>query len=105
MKRILVVEDEVMIRGELARFLRRHGYEVAEAGTVDEALAASPATFDAVLADVRLPGRQGTELVGQTGGQPVLLMTSYATVRGAVRSMQLGAVDYLSKPFDLDELL
>ncbi|MDB4942833.1 MAG: fis [Labilithrix sp.] len=105
MKRILVVEDEVMIRGELARFLRRHGYEAVEAGSVDEALAAGPAGFDAVLADVRLPGRQGTELVGQTGGKPVLLMTSYATVQGAVRSMRLGAVDYLSKPFDLDELL
>ena len=104
-KRILVVEDEAMIRGELARFLRRHHWEVVEAGSVDEALAAAPQTFDAVLADVRLPGRQGTELVGQVGRAPVLLMTSYATVRHAVRSMQLGAVDYLSKPFDLDELL
>lgn len=104
MKRILVVEDEALIRGELARFLRRHEWEVTEAGSVDEALAFHP-VFDAVLADVRLPGRPGTELVGQVGRAPVLLMTSYATVRQAVRSMQLGAVDYLSKPFDLDELL
>ena len=103
--KILVVEDESVIRGELARFLQQQGFAITEAGTVDEALALGPAQYDAILADVRLPGRPGTDLVGSSGGRPVILMTSYATVRGAVGSMRLGAVDYLSKPFDLDELL
>ena len=103
--KILVVEDEGVIRGELARFLQQHGFAITEAGSVDEALALGPARFDAILADVRLPGRPGTDLVGKVGGRPVILMTSYATVRGAVGSMRMGAVDYLSKPFDLDELL
>jgi DNA-binding NtrC family response regulator len=104
--RVLLVEDEVVIRKELRRFLARNGYEVVEAGAVREALAdLAAAPFDLVLADVRLPGGAGTELLGKTGNAPVVMMTSYATVKAAVDAMRLGAADYVSKPFDHDELL
>ncbi|WP_437736886.1 sigma-54-dependent transcriptional regulator [Sorangium sp. So ce1335] len=106
MSRILLVEDEVVIRTELRRLLARHGHEVIEAGSIAEAEADGDlGAFDLVLADVRLPGAPGTELVGRCGGAPVVLMTSYATVKAAVEAVKRGAADYLSKPFDHDELL
>ncbi|WP_437878169.1 sigma-54-dependent transcriptional regulator [Sorangium sp. So ce513] len=106
MSRILLVEDEVVIRAELRRLLARHGHDVVEAGSIAEAEAESDLRgFDLVLADVRLPGAPGTELVGRCGGAPVVLMTSYATVKAAVEAVKRGAADYLSKPFDHDELV
>jgi DNA-binding NtrC family response regulator len=102
----LIVEDETVIRTELARLLSRQGHDVAQAGSVGEAEREHELDgFDLVLADLRLPGKPGTELIARCGDVPVLVMTSYATVRSAVEAMKLGAVDYLSKPFDHDELL
>ncbi|AUX31317.1 MULTISPECIES: sigma-54 dependent transcriptional regulator [Sorangium] len=106
MSRILLVEDEVVIRMELRRLLARHGHDVVEAGSIAEAEEAHDLrAFDLVLADVRLPGAPGTELVGRCGGAPVVLMTSYATVKAAVDAVKRGAADYLSKPFDHAELV
>jgi DNA-binding NtrC family response regulator len=106
MSRILVVEDEPIIRTELRRLLVRAGHEVSEAGSVDEATSDYALDgFDLVISDLRLPGAPGTELIGRCPGVPVLIMTSYATVKSAVEAMKLGAVDYLAKPFDHDELL
>ncbi|WP_437592912.1 sigma-54-dependent transcriptional regulator [Sorangium sp. So ce1000] len=106
MSRILLVEDEVVIRTELRRLLVRHGHDVIEAGAVEEAAADHDLrAFDLVLADVRLPGAPGTALVGRCGGAPVVLMTSYATVKAAVDAVKRGAADYLSKPFDHAELV
>ncbi len=106
MSRILLVEDEVVIRTELRRLLIRHGHDVIEAGSVEDASADHDLrTFDLVLADVRLPGAPGTALVGQCGGAPVVLMTSYATVKVAVDAVKRGAADYPSKPFDHTELI
>ncbi|WP_437768489.1 sigma-54 dependent transcriptional regulator [Sorangium sp. So ce281] len=106
MSRILLVEDEVVIRTELRRLLVRHGHDVIEAGSVEDASADHDLrAFDLVLADVRLPGAPGTALVGQCGGAPVVLMTSYATVKAAVDAVKRGAADYLSKPFDHAELV
>jgi two-component system response regulator AtoC len=106
MTRILLVEDEVVIRRELHRLLARNGYDVSEAGTLGEAVAELGAMrFDLVVADVRLPGGSGTELLGRTGDAPVVMMTSYATVKSAVDAMKLGAADYVSKPFNHEELL
>ncbi len=105
MSRLLLLEDEEVIRTQLRRLLERNGYEVAEAGTLDEALAHGVENFDLVLADLRLPGEPGTAIIPQAGDVPVIIMTSYASVRSAVESMQQGAYDYISKPFDHDELL
>jgi len=103
---ILIVEDEPIIRSELGRLLGRAGHEISDAGSVPEAEARAPLdAFDLIIADLRLPGGPGTELIGRCGKAPVLIMTSYATVRAAVEAMQKGAVDFIAKPFDHDEML
>ncbi|QDF07274.1 sigma-54-dependent transcriptional regulator [Myxococcus xanthus] len=106
MSRILVIEDEPIIRTELRRLLVRAGHDVSEAGSVQEASSDYPLdSFDLVLSDLRLPGAPGTDIISMCPGVPVLIMTSYATVKSAVDAMKLGAVDYIAKPFDHDELL
>ena len=106
MNRILIVEDEAVIRSALRRLLSRHGYNVSEAGSVAEAESAFGLTdFDLIIADLRLPGEPGTAIIAKAQPVPVLMMTSYASVRSAVESMQMGAVDYIAKPFDHDEML
>ena len=106
MSRLLIVEDEAVIRQALQRLLVRHGYEVAEAGAVNEALEAHDlASFDLVIADLRLPGVPGTDIIARAAPVPVLIMTSYGSVKSAVEAMKLGAADYITKPFDHDEML
>ena len=102
---ILVVEDEAVIRSSLRRLLERHEYKVSEAGSVQEALDNFDInSFDVVLSDLRLPGAPGTDLIKATT-RPVLIMTSYSSIRSAIDSMKLGAVDYIAKPFEHSELL
>lgn len=106
MKYILTVEDEATIRAALKRLLENNGYYVLEAATVQEALALlKTQPIDLVISDLRLPGAPGTDLIQQVGDIPVLIMTSYASLRSAIDSMKMGAVDYIAKPFDHDELL
>jgi DNA-binding NtrC family response regulator len=106
MKRLLIVEDEAVIRTALRRLLERSGYTVEDAGSVPDALQAFDlGSFDLVIADLRLPGPPGTDLIGLAVGTPVLIMTSYASVQSAVDAMKLGAADYIAKPFEHDELL
>lgn len=106
MSRILIVEDEVVIRQALRRLLERNGYDVAEAGSVTEAQGLGDLSgFDLVIGDLRLPGAPGTDIVPLCAPVPVLIMTSYGSVKSAVESMKLGAADYITKPFDHDEML
>ena len=105
MSRILIVEDEAIIRSALRRLLERHDHRVSEAGSVAEALALEPQGFDLVISDLRLPGEPGTDLIARAAPVPVLIMTSYASMRSAVEALKQGAVDYVAKPFDHDELL
>ncbi|OEC34330.1 DNA-binding transcriptional response regulator, NtrC family, contains REC, AAA-type ATPase, and a Fis-type DNA-binding domains [Pseudomonas cuatrocienegasensis] len=106
MPHILIVEDETIIRSALRRLLERNQYEVSEAGSVQEAQERfSIPGFDLIVSDLRLPGAPGTELIKLGQGVPVLIMTSYASLRSAVDSMKMGAVDYIAKPFDHDEML
>lgn len=106
MSRILIVEDEPIIRSSLKRLLERNGYEASEAGSVHDALEQHDLTsFDLIISDLRLPGAPGTELIGPAGKTPVLIMTSYASLRSAVDSMKLGAMDYIAKPFDNKDML
>ncbi len=106
MAQILLIEDEHVIRVALHRMLERHGHQVSEAASVEQALADFQlAGFDLIISDLRLPGAPGTEVIDKADGVPVLIMTSYASVRSAVDSMKQGAVDYISKPFDHQELL
>lgn len=105
MQKILIVEDEVVIRSALRRLLERHGYIIDEAGSVREALEKRFDDYDLIISDLRLPGAPGTDLIKSAGDTPVLIMTSYASLRSAVDSMQKGAVDYIAKPFDHDEMI
>jgi DNA-binding NtrC family response regulator len=106
MSQILIIEDERVIRTAVRRLLERRGYQVAEAGSVEEAEAEHDlSSFKLIITDVRLPGVPGTEIIQKAQPVPVLIMTSYASVRSAVESIKLGAVDYIAKPFDHDELV
>jgi len=106
MSHILIVEDENIIRSALCRLLERHQYQVSEAESVQQATERFDFSgFDLIISDLRLPGAPGTELIQRANGTPVLIMTSYASLRSAVDSMKQGAVDYIPKPFDHDEML
>jgi two-component system response regulator HydG len=107
MSHILIVEDEALIRSSLKRLLERHDYTISEAGSVADACERySLDEFDLIISDVRLPGEPGTvpDRQGQTD-TPVLIMTSFGSMKAAVDAMKQGAVDYISKPFDHDEML
>lgn len=105
MNQVLVVEDEVVIRAALRRLLERHEYEVSEAGTVKESMEKYDMDeFDVIISDLRLPGAPGTDLIKATS-TPVLIMTSYSSIRSAIDSMKMGAVDYIAKPFEHSEII
>jgi len=108
--RILVVDDEAAQRDILGGFLRKQGYAVREAASGPGALAILRAeTVDLVLTDVRMPGMSGLDLLREARllnpELPVVVMTAYGTIADAVAAMRDGAVDYLTKPVDLDSVL
>lgn len=106
MRDILVVEDESVIRTALRRLLERHDYAVSEAASVADAVSGFELEkFDLIISDLRLPGAPGTDLIKKAGSVPVLIMTSYASLRSAVDSMRMGAVDYIAKPFDHNDMV
>lgn len=110
MSRILVVDDEKQIRRILSVLLAEHGHEVREAESGTQALALQDEFQpNIVLLDLSLPGIDGLEtlqkLLERDRRIDCIMMTAYGTIRSAVRAMRLGAFDYLSKPFDNDELL
>ena len=106
MHHLLIIEDERVIRTALRRLLERHGYQVSEAGSIEEAEHQGGfGDYHLIIADLRLPGRPGTAVLQLARDVPVIIMTSYATVTSAVEAMKNGAADYISKPFDHDELV
>ena len=106
MSHILIVEDESIIRSALRRLLEKHDYDVQDAESVDEATSRfNLSDFNLIITDLRLPGAPGTDLIKLAGPVPVLIMTSYASLRSAVDAMKMGAVDYIAKPFDHEEML
>ena len=106
MNSIMILEDEAVIRSALKRLLERNGYQVSAAESVEQALEQHDLSiFNLIIADLRLPGAPGTDIIDHCNDVPVLVMTSYSSVRNAVEAMKRGAVDYIAKPFDHDELL
>mgnify|MGYP001119475557 CR=1 FL=1 len=106
MTKLLIVEDESVIRSALKRLLERNDYDVSEAGSVQEAETSFDLhSFDLIISDLRLPGAAGTTLIKKAGAVPVLIMTSYASLKSAVDSMRMGAVDYIAKPFDHSDMI
>ncbi len=107
---VLVVDDEPLIRDNVAEYLAQEGFDVACAASGEEALEQATARrFDVALCDVQLPGMDGLELLARLHRVSpetfVLLITAYATVENAVEAFQRGAHDYLMKPVLLDEVL
>jgi two-component system alkaline phosphatase synthesis response regulator PhoP len=109
-KRILLVEDEPGLRLTLTDRLSSEGYEVATAADGDQGfLRASSEGFDLVILDVMLPGRSGFDVcreLRQRGVEvPLLMLTARGQVADRVVGLKLGADDYLTKPFEVSELL
>ena len=109
-KRILLVEDEPGVRLTLTDRLLDEGYQVETAGDGDEGMArAATEPFDLVVLDVMLPGRSGFDVcrdLRQRGvDAPILMLTARRQVADRVVGLKLGADDYLTKPFDVSELL
>jgi two-component system, NtrC family, response regulator AtoC len=107
---VLVVDDDRTIRRNLVQLLQSEGYQALEAANGDEALASiRTADPDAVLLDLKMPGRDGLEVLSELGSiladLPVIVVTAFGGSAAAIEAMRRGAYDYLSKPFDLDEIL
>jgi len=107
--RVLVVEDEAYVRASLREILVERGYEVVEAGFLDEAVARlARISVDVVLTDFRLPGADGLELVRRVKAgspeMPVVVLTGQGTIASAVECLKSGASDYLLKPVDPEAL-
>ncbi len=109
MARILIVDDQDMMRDSLAQILVRDGHEVVAATDGAAAVARlGAARFDLLITDLRMPKMTGLELLAEAKRLrpdiPVVLMTAFATVANAVEAMKLGAYDYIQKPFNGDEI-
>ena len=109
MSRILIVDDEQSIRDMLSLALADEGWDVATAGDGDAAAAALQSQpVDVVLSDIRMPGMDGLELLRHVNASApdtdVILMTAHASTDTAIKALRLGAYDYITKPFDLEEL-
>ncbi len=106
---VLIVDDEQSLARSAKAFLADHGYEAEVAGTGERALELL-ATLqpDVVFADVRLPGMSGLDLLKRIRAFdpviPVIMLTAYGSIAGAVEAVKLGAFDYVKKPVDLEEL-
>jgi DNA-binding NtrC family response regulator len=108
-RRVLIVDDEPLIRETLAEYLGQEGFTVTVCASGEEALRVAVEHFhEVVLCDVQLPDIDGVELLGRllkvTPDSSVLLITAYATVESAIQAFQRGAHDYLMKPLLLDEV-
>ena len=107
--RILVVDDELSMREFLSILLEREGYQVDVAGCAEDALRQmETALFDLVLSDVQMPGLGGIELLSRikqvSPETAVLMITAFSAAEQAVEAMKLGAYDYISKPFKIEEI-
>src|SRR5204862_6638070 len=110
MARILIADDQEMMRDSLAATLAREGHEIVAAGDGAAAVQrlSSGTRFDLFITDLKMPKLTGIELLAEARKirpeMPVVLMTAFATVNTAVEAMKLGAYDYIQKPFDGEEI-
>jgi two-component system response regulator PilR (NtrC family) len=107
--KILVVDDDLSIRKMLTIVLKETGYTVMDADSSESALKLLKSdTFDLVISDIKMPGISGIELLKKIKAinpdVPVIMITAFASANDAVEAMKLGAEDYITKPFNLDEL-
>jgi DNA-binding NtrC family response regulator len=107
--RILVIDDEQLVRWSLRERLRAEGHDVVEAGTAAEGIDKAKDDIDLIFLDFKLPDGDGLSVLRKvkerTPDLPVILMTAFSTIENAVEAMKLGAFHYVNKPFNLDEVL
>ncbi len=107
---LLIVDDDPGQRSLLYSFLSKHGFQITQAVSGEDALSrVTEQSFAMMISDVRMPGLSGLETLHKlreiNADLPVLMVTAFPDIRDAVSAMQDGAVNYLQKPIDLDELL
>ena len=107
---VLVVDDDAAMREMLVSLLEDHGFQARAVASAEEALEKVRETeFDAVVSDIRMPGKTGLELLGELrairADMPVVLMTGFGSIDSAVAAMRAGAFHYITKPFKRDEVL
>ena len=110
MKHVLLVEDEAPLREALAEQLADHGYAVEQAESGETALAKlADFAFDVIITDLRLPGIDGSAVIDAALDRypdiVAIVVTGFGTVKDAVEAIKRGAWDFVSKPFQIDELL
>ncbi len=108
--RILVVDDELVVRDSIKEWLEDEGYTVDMAASGPEALdKLSTQPYHLMLTDIKMPGMDGVELLKRAHKSfpdlTVIMMTAYATVETAIEALKIGALDYLLKPFDPEILV
>ncbi len=108
-KRVLIVDDEKNMRWVLGQALSSEGFEIAEATNGNEALeAVAELEPDVMILDHRMPGKDGMEVLRTLRAKgvdfPIIMLTAHGNVATAVEAMRAGATEYLTKPFDLEEL-
>ena len=106
---LLIVDDEAVVRESLVHWFREEGYDVEATDSAAQTLTKlAEREFDLVIADIRMPGMDGMELLERIKTEKldtsVIMMTGYASVETAVRALKHGAFDYITKPFDPDDL-
>src|SRR5438874_2608277 len=109
-KHVLLVDDEALLREAIAEQLADRGYQVEQADSGEAAIARlADFAFDIIITDLRLPGVDGSAVVeAAVGRYPdiiAIVVTGYGTVKDAVEAIKRGACDFVSKPFQIDELL
>jgi len=107
--KIIVLDDELIIRKSLEEQLRKRRYTVASVSTIAEAESLlAKDNFDLMFVDVRLPDGEGTQLLERFSEAPsspmVVIMTGFGSIESAVKCMKLGAFDYIIKPFSMEEI-
>lgn len=107
---VLLVDDDEAFRERMARALRDRGYEVRSASCYEEGLAAAREDSpEYALVDLRMPGRSGMELVRDLAqldaSTRIVVLTGYGSIATAVDAVRLGAVQFLAKPADTDEVV
>src|SRR6266446_192688 len=105
---LLVVDDDRRLRELLSRYLQREGYRVTMAKNADDARAQLDGlTFDLLILDVMMPGETGFELakwLRKTSQVPILMLTARAETDSRINGLEIGADDYMAKPFEAREL-
>ncbi|MGD2109765.1 MAG: sigma-54 dependent transcriptional regulator [Phycisphaerae bacterium] len=108
--RVLIIEDEKLIRWSLRQKFESRGYQVTEVETGNDALEAlNSGSYDLIMLDYKLPDTTGLEVLRKLretdSDVVVIMMTAYSSIESAVDAIKLGAYDYLTKPFSMDDVL